>query len=244
MFISAFQNVQSSAYGILGQSSVSVAGQPGPGFTFDYGTGFAIAPGIILTAAHVIHSQGMFANKIHSNLLVMHATDIAAGRPPLNATLLAESNDNDIALLKISGSNNNDYVRFHRQIPPIGSSVGAIGFPDTHMIQSVKNGVTNFQFTFQLTFVGSFVSRMINFGYQGRNISGFATDGNVYEGASGGPVFLRDGAVCGMQVGYAMNAKRERQSYTHCIPSEQLIAFANKHGVKITEASGNTVGRI
>ncbi len=244
MYRNAYQIMQSKTYAILGQTAVQtrVNNQPPVNnVTFGYGSGFAIAPGIIVTAKHVLHPNGDVNQPAFQKVLVLRATDIAAGIPPVLATVIGENPTSDIALLRLANPPSQEIVRLSRGLPEIGRSVGSIGFPDTMIAQNGPENRKNINFTFHITFNGSNVSRIMNFNIHGNVVPGFATDGFVYEGGSGGAIFYTDGTVCGMQVGYGKNAKNERQSYTHCLSADQIIDFAVLNGIEGLDIAVNLI---
>lgn len=233
MFTSSFNSNHGRSYGILSRSSTAPDAQGQVIISHGYGSGFAIAPGIIVTAAHVLYPEGRYSNTRFQTIEVMRAPDIGNGGVPLSAAILAESHQHDIAILQISNPSSKDSVQLTRGLPTIGKNVGAIGFPDTIISHTVNNGHNFFNVSFHLSFVGSHISRSLyNANFENGQVQVFSTDGNVYEGASGGPVFLTNGHVCGMQVGYSRNQKNERQSFTNCVPASAIIDFATANGIK------------
>ena len=232
MYRTSYIHIHPRSYGILCRTQTAPDANGVVNYTQGFGSGFAIAPGIIVTAAHVIHQQGILTNPLFNDLHVIRAPEVGGGMP-IAVSLIAESANNDIALLRIENPVNSDFVTLTNSLPQIGRSVGAIGFPNTVANNTAgTNGEIQVHISMEITFVGSHVSNLNQImNYPDRSIRVFMTDGNVYEGASGGPVFTTNGKVCGMQVGYRRNANNERLSFTNCIPSSEIIAFAVANGI-------------
>ena len=85
------------AFQIYGLMSVSPLG-PSQAIATT-GTAFMIAPGVLVTAAHLLHAEGDVAGSVHTLFEVISAPDI--GRTMERATLVAEDAKRDTALLRL-----------------------------------------------------------------------------------------------------------------------------------------------
>jgi S1-C subfamily serine protease len=196
------------------------------------GTGFMIAPGVISTAAHLIHLNSNISAPQHTLFKVIRAPDI--GQQMEQAQLIAEDMVRDIALLRIEQPRSNQSVTLNTNIVPIGTSSGSLGFPLAFVNQTGFNLVLRFQ--------GANISAFLTSLHQsGRNLSFYETDALMYNGSSGCPGFTSDEIVFGMHTAVRNDPRTtpqgqqaslsSRLAISLWVPSVDIIAFARSNGV-------------
>jgi len=245
MFQQACQTIREAVYGVkcitpLGNNRAN----------FCTGTAFMITPGVLATAAHVIHFESDHNKAVHQTFEVIRAPDI--GQKTEKTQLIAEDTTKDIALLKIANSRSTQSVVLEPNILNIGTSCGSMGFPLSFI---GKKG-----FILDLRFQGAFISSF-NIG-----LEYYETDSLMYKGSSGCPGFTTNGHVFGMhnrsvtgqpspiqqtpqsraqrrqQMKHGKKAilpevKQKKQTDRYAIslwiPSTQIITFARANGINI-----------
>lgn len=227
MFRDACKTIRESIYGVLCQSPLG-SGQ----VNFGNGTAFMIAPGICATAAHVLHVEGDRSKPVHKKIEVIRAPDI--GTPMLEARLIAEDIDRDLAFIEILNPVNTASLVLYNSKIDIGTACGALGFP----LASVA--VINNQIGFNLVerFQGAYISAFQRSKLPNNvSLDFYETDSVVYTGSSGCPGFTTEKKIFGMVIGTASenNSKDNsaRLSISHWVPSMDIIAFARSKGIKI-----------
>lgn len=225
MFQQACSTIVNKIYGIRCDT------QLGTLLNYSTGTGFMISPGIIATAAHVIHDQCQPTHPQHNSFKVIRAPDI--GQQMEQAQLIGEDEVRDIALLRIEHPRSNQTVTLNRNVVPIGVSCGSLGFP----LATID--LTGFHLA--LRFQGANISAFLTGpDASGRNLSFYETDALMYSGSSGCPGFTADEVVFGMhnrvrndphstQAGSLIN----RLAISLWVPSTDIIAFARTSGITI-----------
>jgi hypothetical protein len=98
------------------------------------GTAFMIAPGVLITAAHLLHVEGDVTRAVHTPFEVIGAPEIGQKMEP--ATLIAEDSQRDIALLRLQSPRSLSGVRLETSMVPIGTSCGSLGFPLAAIVSS------------------------------------------------------------------------------------------------------------
>lgn len=177
MFQQACQTICEAVYGVkcntpLGNKRANIS----------TGTGFMIAPGVLATAAHVIHFECDHNKAIHQTFEVIRALDI--GQKTEKTQLIAEDITKDMALLRIANPRSTQSVVLEPNILNIGTSCGSMGFPLSFVGEK--------GFTLDLRFQGAFISSFnIDLEY-------YETDSLMYKGSSGCPGFTTNGHVFGM----------------------------------------------
>ena len=91
MFSTACVTIRESVYGVRCSTEVKPKGTH-----FSTGSGFAIAPGMVITAGHLAHIENDAKKPAHKNFDVIRSPDI--GQQMEHAVLIAEDPKNDIAL--------------------------------------------------------------------------------------------------------------------------------------------------
>ena len=143
MFQAACRIFCEAVYGVRGRTPISTNQA-----NVSTGTGFMIAPGVLATAAHVVHFEGDPIKPVHQSFDVIRGPDIGQKTEP--AQFIAEDIAKDIALVLIPNSRSNQTVVLEPNIIPIGTSCGSLGFP--------LSGVDNQGgFRLDLRFQGAFI---------------------------------------------------------------------------------------
>jgi len=177
MFQQSCQTIRETVYGVKGTTPLG-----NNRANSSTGTGFMIAPGVLATAAHVIHFKCDFNEAVHSTFEVIRAPDV--GQKTEKTQLIAEDTAKDIALLRIANPRSTQSVVLEPNILNIGTSCGSMGFP--------LSFVGGKGFILDLRFQGAFISSF--------NIVSkfYETDSLMYQGSSGCPGFTTNGNVFGM----------------------------------------------
>ena len=115
MFRESCRTVRESIFGVLCQTPMK-KGQT----NFSNGTAFMIAPGICATASHVLHMHGDISKPVHEKLEVIRAPDV--GKRMLQATLIADNPDRDLALISINDPNPTPVLKLYNKKIDTGPS--------------------------------------------------------------------------------------------------------------------------
>lgn len=177
MFRQACSRISTKVYGVRCDTPTT-----GNQSLCSLGTGFMIAPNVIVTAAHLIHQQNDVTKPRHSMFRVIRAPDI--GQQLETAQLIAEEAVRDLALLRLENARSALSVTLHSTILPQGVSCGSLGFPLAIIDQR--------GFILTLRFQGANISSYAN--YQdpsGISLNYYETDSLMYNGSSGCPGFDR-----------------------------------------------------
>lgn len=96
MFRTATAEVREALYGIIARSSL--------GATTNHclGSGVMVAPGFVVTNAHILHLDGAVGNGVHRTFEVIRSPDI--GKNAVSATLVREDAVRDLALLRLKAN--------------------------------------------------------------------------------------------------------------------------------------------
>lgn len=225
MFQNACKTIRESIYGVLCQSPIG-ADQ----VMLGNGSAFMIAPGICATAAHVLHVEGDKLKPLHKKIEVIRTPDI--GSQMLQAKLIAEDIERDLALIEIINPGNSTTVVLYSSKIDIGTSCGALGFPLATVV------TVNNQIAFNLVerFQGASISAFQKFSLPNNvSLDFYETDSVIYGGSSGCPGFTIDERIFGMVIGTASedNSKNNssRLSISRWVPSMDIIAFAKSKGI-------------
>jgi hypothetical protein len=97
MFIKECAEIREAVYGVR---AVTPRG-PQHGDA-SHGSGFMIAPGIVATAAHLIHMEGDITKPVHATFQVVRAPEV--GVASSTASLIGEDIARDVVLLRIRGT--------------------------------------------------------------------------------------------------------------------------------------------
>jgi len=227
MFAKQCLKNKKAIYGIKGASVVNSTQT-----NFTNGTAFMIAPGYLMTVAHVVHIENDINKAVHSHFEVINAEDI--GQKMEKAVFVAEDTIRDVAILKIENAKHTDCLVFDNQIISMGTPCGSLGFPLSGIIIDAQKRV-NFNLT--LRFQGSNLSSFNTVNESGRKMSYYETDALMYRGSSGCPCFTENGKVFGMQSRTAadqdqpgsLKSEASRLSISILVPSEDMIKFAEKN---------------
>jgi hypothetical protein len=203
------------------------------------GTGFAIAPGVLATAAHVCYVDGNPKKPTHQVFEAIRSPDV--GQKMESATLIAIDAERDIALLRISNPRANASVQLRGARLEPGASVGSLGFPLATLVLGPQGRNFNLQERFQGAYLSAFFSGAAP---SGRTLGVYETDALMYSGSSGCPGFLPDASVWGMHVSSRMAstnagkkpAAADRLAISVWVPSDDIASFATANGVTVTLA--------
>lgn len=226
MFRNTCKVIRESIYGVLSQSPIGKNQ-----VNFSNGTAFMIAPGICVTAAHVLHQDGDRSKPLHNKIEVIRAPEI--GKPMSEAKLIAENVNRDIALIEIQDAIKIPVLSLLNSKIDNGTSCGSLGFPLAN-ISEVSNQIS---FNLVERFQGAYISAFQKFSLPNNiNLDFYETDAVVYGGSSGCPGFTVDEKIFGMVIGTASEEKpdnhSQRLSISRWVPSMDVIAFAKSHGIK------------
>jgi len=224
MFAAACSRIRPAIYGIIGSSQV---GKNQVSCTS--GTAFMIAPGILVTAAHLAHVGCDPAKATHALFEVIRAPDV--GQHMEKARLLAQDPARDLALLEIDHPRAAVCATLVGQPVAIGTNCGSLGFP------LAKVGFTPAGKMFQL--VERFQGASISAFYASGPLSFYETDSLMYKGSSGCPGFLVNGQVFAMHIRSVMEETREgkptetRLGISIWVPALDIAGFAKNNGIQI-----------
>ncbi|MFA4937133.1 MAG: serine protease [Patescibacteria group bacterium] len=230
----ACSRIRRSLYGIKAFSQLN------QGYTATTGTGFMIAPGVLVTPAHVVHIQGDRTKSRYTNFQAILASDV--GKKMESCTYIGEDLVRDIALIRIEKPRSKKVVSFYLNKIPIGTTCGSLGFP----LSSIhpNTGVFNLFERFQ----GASISGYQNTILVDQNFYSYETDALMYPGASGSPGFLRNGKVFGMHNASIVQRRVVEQTLNQSepnkgdifrvaisiwVPIKDIIDFAKSKGIKI-----------
>jgi len=237
MFRKTCYRIREAVYGFSGRTQLS-SNQ----INCSIGTAFMIAPGVIVTAAHLIHLENNLSLNRHQLFEGIRAPDI--GQPMETVTFIAEDVFRDIAFLRLENPRSDNCVKMESKIVRIGTNCGSLGFP----LGSVRFSEGHRNFTFVERFQGANISAFVTTSNEsGRHHSFYETDSLMYRGSSGCPGFLRNSEVFGMHTRSIVEPRREnsgassniqRQRGTRLaislwVPSMDIIAFAEENGIRI-----------
>jgi hypothetical protein len=224
MFAAACFRNRHAIYGIIGSSQV------GPNqVSCTSGTAFMIVPGVLVTAAHLVHVGCDAAQATHAWFEVIRAPDV--GQHMERAALLAQDPARDLALLTLKEPRSSACVTLEEKIVAAGTGCGSLGFPLAKVTFTPQGKVFQLVERFQGAHISAF--------YASGPFSHYETDSLMYRGSSGCPGFLADGRVFAMHVRSVVEETPEgkpgetRLGISLWVPAGDIIRFAEKSGVKI-----------
>ncbi|HEY3419132.1 MAG TPA: serine protease [Methanomassiliicoccales archaeon] len=224
MFRRACSTNRESIYGVHGFSIIGDNLQANT-----IGSGFTIAPGIIVTAGHLVHLDSDAKKSIQTSFDVIRSPDIGQGTE--KAEFIAEDSEYDIALLKIVNPRSAKFLTLEPNKIQTGTNCGSLGFPLCSFDNNGFHLVERFQ--------GSYVSCYSQgISPKGKPVYQYEVDSLMYKGSSGCPGFLMSGVVIGMQSSYQMNregqdGKMSQLAISNWVPSMEIIRCAKANGIKI-----------
>jgi S1-C subfamily serine protease len=189
MFKEACEKNRDSIYGVHGFSQISKKQ-----ISHSSGSGFTIAPGILATVAHFVHTDLNPDKPVHTKFEVIRSPDI--GQPMESASLIAEDPIRDIALFKIDSPRSTKFLTLEPNQVPKGTSCGSLGFPLSEIIQTPQGIIFNLIERFQGSYISAFQKNILP---TGEIINFYEIDSLMYSGSSGCPGFLVNSKVIGMQ---------------------------------------------
>ena len=134
------------------------------------GTGFLVAPDLVVTAAHVVDDAA--------------AISIDFGGTSVGGEILGFNELADLALVRLESKAAGHQFQFQSSEPPIGTEVAALGFPQRESLTLTRGVVSG-------------LNRDINFG-SGVIGNMLQTDTAINPGNSGGPLLNLEGKVTGV----------------------------------------------
>ena len=221
MFVSACDQIRESISGLKAQSAAG-AGQ----LTIATGTAFAIAPGVVATAAHICHINNDASMPRHAGFEVIRSPDI--GQPMESASLIAEDTVRDIALLRIAAPRSSARVALNTDRVATGTECGSLGFP----LASIVTNPAGNSFNLLERFQGAYVSAFHPWHHpSGTQMAIYETDRHMYSGSSGCPAFLGNGEVFAMHVASQMDPAAGRLAISLWVPAHDIRQFAEANGI-------------
>lgn len=224
MFADACKTILNSLYAIvgmtdLGNNEVNVA----------TGSAFMVAPGILATAAHLLHTKKKPGQPLHEAIYAIHAPGIGHGaceRP----TLVAEDRIRDLALLRVKGIASISIASLEPDRVPVGTPSGFLGFPFSKMITIEQPELI---VRFQAGHVSAFTTITPHQG--GVALPFYEIDRLMYPGASGCPNFLANGKVIGMHAKSAHETDDEspRIPMALTVPAPDILAFLERNKIRV-----------
>jgi hypothetical protein len=219
MFEKALAENREAIYAILASSPL-----PAGAATPSGGTGFMIAPGLLVTAARCIPGGSEPGSLPCPELSVVRAPDI--GRGTERASLVSLDRGKGLALLRIDAPRSAAFLRILGTPVPIGTQCAYSGFPRLAMGPSPLQGASLIEM-FQGASISSFERTT---GPGGGPVSYYVTDAPVLGDASGCPGFIPSGAVFGMLNTPPGDILSALPSW---VPSMDIVSFARDNGVPL-----------
>lgn len=237
MFALACAAMRSSIYGLM---SVSPLGSTQAIATT--GTAFMIAPGVLITAAHLLHVGGDVTRAVHTLFEVIGGA--AIGQKMERATLIAEDLQRDTALLRLQSPRSASCARLETSMVPIGTSCGSLGFPLAAIVSSPTGPSLSLAERFQGANISAFHAHP---NHSGQPLDYYETDTAMYGGSSGCPGFLIGGKVFGMHIASVLaqgraaddlphvngGAPSERYGISIWVAAREIAVFAQANGLDL-----------
>jgi len=230
-FSKACLEIRESLYGFKAVSQIR-SNQ----YNISTGSAFMIAPGIVTTAAHLLHVENNPARPRHGSFLVIRAPDV--GQEMEQCVFINEDTERDVALLRINNPRSTHCVKFQPNKIIVGTNCGSLGFPLAYIDRNT--GAFQLVERFQGAYISSFNTHTIQ---SGRQISFYETDALMYKGSSGCPGFLIDAKIYGMHnksiidQPEATSGDDQRQgtrlAISLWIPAADIVAFAKDNGINL-----------
>jgi S1-C subfamily serine protease len=225
MFQSACKEVRESLFGVRSQSKTEE-----DQMTFGTGTGFLVAPGICVTASHVIHLQGDWRQPIHQNVQVIRAPEI--GGKMSNTRLIADFPSHDLAFLEVPDAKDHTPVKLSLAKRNRGEMIGSLGFP----LATMKRFRQQQAFVLIERFQSGFISAMYKENRSGHSVNILETDTNIYSGSSGCPGFDQNSEVVGLLSATKTDRQQRGEAYRLAIamwiPSATIVEKAQVAGIR------------
>lgn len=228
MFSGATAKVREALYGIWART------RDGDTMYHSTGTGFMIAPGYIVTNAHVLRRRADQGGAPHGELLTIRSPDV--GMNCEVAHLVAEDRERDIAIIGVAEPRVARCVTIEEDYVPSGTNIGSLGFPLSTIQHSDNGDVYNLIERFQ----GAYISALFTDSPPNRQLKWYEVDREMYEGSSGCPGFLTSGRVVAMNCKVRREEdedesipleKRRRLEISLWVPSVDVLEYARIHGI-------------
>ena len=151
MFVQACSQIHECIYGLLGHSQIG-SNQ----VNVTNGTGFMIAPGILVTAGHFCHVDNDPSKQVHARFEVIRSPEI--GQSMEIATFIATDATRDIALLRLEKPRSTSCVQLECNRVLTGTSCGSLGFPLASVVFSNTGRMFNVFERFQGASISTYQS--------------------------------------------------------------------------------------
>jgi Trypsin-like peptidase domain len=198
-----------------------------------------VAPGVLITAAHLLHAEGDVTRPLHAVFEAISATDI--GEKMERATLIAEDSQRDTALLRLHNPRSAACVALETSRVAVGTSCGSLGFPLAG-IRSSSNGPS---LSLAVRFQGANISAFHEHpNHAGQQLDYYETDNTMYGGSAGCPGFLMGGEVFAIYVASVVaedvpggspsvngGSPPDRVAISIWVAAREIEVFANANGL-------------
>jgi len=215
MFQKACSQMRNSIFGV--RAGINNNGS----ITYALGSGFLIAPNIIVTTAHGM--RDLVTGVQHTFFEVICSTDI--GQHPVPAELIFQDPSSDVAFLRVVNGNYNSVVSISGDFVNKGTMIGTLGFP----LSEMTNGVWILKERFQHGFVSGFYPH----NFYGHMIHFYETDNLMYTGSSGCPAFTSEGVVIGMQSGNLNSKQGNQLSISIVATATSILDLAKANNISV-----------
>jgi hypothetical protein len=229
MFTDAYTTIRESTYALIGRSK---------GKTISNGTAFMIAPGVLVTAAHVLYREKGDSSSFQDNIGVIRDPEINTGQRLETAKAIAVDVECDIGILEIENPRTKSFVALTTDRLLTGTEVGAAGYALMDANQVMANLAVPL-LRFQAGHVSATYSKRDS--ASARQLVYSETDMPMYGGSSGCPGFLLSGEVFGMHVAEWHDGGNEekpgQRAFSMWVPASALISLARKNNIEIPSSS-------
>jgi hypothetical protein len=194
-----------------------------------------VSPGVIVTAAHLLHQGNNASQPVQQTFEVIRAPDV--GQPLEPAALVAEDSARDLGLVRVTAPRSKRCVRLISTAVRRATPVGSLGFPlpDVQFPQGGKMFLLTERF--QGANVSAYYPQSTGTGPAVRT---YETDSLMYPGSSGCPLFTDTADVCALHSRSAMQPAPQgaagsstRLAISLWVSSEEIIDFAKANGFVI-----------
>jgi hypothetical protein len=235
MFAKAIAENRDSIYAVLTASPLAPRA-----ITPSVGTAFMVAPGLLVTAAHVLEDATRPAAPQEGALSVIRAPDIGRNAEPV--CVVTRDDSRDLALLRVESPRSTACLRLLDGPVAVGTRCGSSGFPRILVDAAPAAGISLIEL-FQGVEICAFA---IATGLDGSRLGRYETDSPIYGDAAGCPGFLPSGDVFGMYSRFVPGPPAAagspagpeppvRDGVSLWVPSMEIIAFAKAAGAPLRQ---------
>lgn len=218
MLRDAYTQVSESTYFLTGAS---------PGVEQSRATAFAIAPGILVTVAHVLYKKRGESSSFQERIDVIRVPEVQPEQLFERATVIGLHSEYDIALVRIEEPRSDAHTAMTTAIT-VAADVGTIGFPDINPPGAV-NPIPRFQ--------GGRLSAQYSYpSKSGHWNAYYETDFPLYKGSSGAPGFGVDGKVFGIHVAELWSRDEDslaQRAFSLWAPASAIGELAAQHHIAV-----------